>query len=311
MSENNDKIKDLLIKLQILTNGLLEERKKSTTYLEKIKDLEKLLQKKDNEVVELTKQKFDLQAALTFEKSKNQKIEENGKKKNFDEKQITHYENIINEQGFRLKDLNCKLANEKVNFKAQIEQYKIFLEKQNGQLLDYKKKYEKANEENKSLTERNDELKKENEDLKVDNLGYKKKFGEYQNDKIKVQNKNVELQNQLDELRKENFEKEEEIKNLKNNNQNMGVQLNEMKNNLLNKKLNKKSFKAEIFKTKKIIEIIFQQNKEEEKDKYEMIIKGKSKKDEIINLLDINQFEINDKDKTRIDIEYTVRIINI
>ena len=161
------------------------------------------------------------------------------------------------------------------------------------------------------MTERNDELKKENEDLKVDNLGYKKKFGEYQNDKIKVQNKNVELQNQLDELRKENFEKEEEIKNLKNNNQNMGVQLNEMKNNLLNKKLNKKSFKAEIFKTKKIIEIIFQQNKEEEKDKYEMIIKGKSKKDEIINLLDINQFEINDKDKTRIDIEYTVRIINI
>ena len=49
MTEENDKMKDLLIKLQILTNGLVEERKKSKNYLEKIKDLEKILQKKDNE----------------------------------------------------------------------------------------------------------------------------------------------------------------------------------------------------------------------------------------------------------------------
>ena len=71
MAEETDKMKDLLIKLQILTNGLVEERKKSKNYLDKIKHLEKMLQQKDNELVELTKQKFELQAQLTFEKSKN------------------------------------------------------------------------------------------------------------------------------------------------------------------------------------------------------------------------------------------------
>ena len=42
----DEKTKDLLIKLQILTNGLLEEKKKSQNYLDKIKELEKMLQKK-------------------------------------------------------------------------------------------------------------------------------------------------------------------------------------------------------------------------------------------------------------------------
>ena len=122
MSIENDKLKDLLIKLQILTNALIEERKKSATYLEKIKDLEKLLQKKDNEVVELTKIKFDLQASLTLEKSKSQKSDIINKRKNIDDKQINQYEAIINEQGFRLKDLNCKLENEKKNCQQQIDQ---------------------------------------------------------------------------------------------------------------------------------------------------------------------------------------------
>ena len=40
------KIKDLLMKLQILTNGLVEERKKSQSYLDRIKEYEDSLQKK-------------------------------------------------------------------------------------------------------------------------------------------------------------------------------------------------------------------------------------------------------------------------
>ena len=49
----DEKTKDLLIKLQILTNGLIEERKKSQSYLDRIKELEKILQTKDNEIVSL------------------------------------------------------------------------------------------------------------------------------------------------------------------------------------------------------------------------------------------------------------------
>ena len=48
--QGKDKTKDLLIKLQILTNGLIEERKKSKNYLEKIRVLEKCFQQNDKEV---------------------------------------------------------------------------------------------------------------------------------------------------------------------------------------------------------------------------------------------------------------------
>ena len=64
------KIKDLLIKLQVLTNGLIEERKKSQSYLDRLKEYEESLQKKDSEIVDLTKEKFDLKSKLTLEKSK-------------------------------------------------------------------------------------------------------------------------------------------------------------------------------------------------------------------------------------------------
>lgn len=305
MTEGNDKMKDLLIKLQILTNGLVEERKKSKNYLEKIKDLEKILQQKDNEVVELTKQKFDLQASLTFEKSK--KPAKTNKKKNVDESQINKYEEIINEQGFRLRDLNCKLNNEKETFEQQKLQFQNLIKEQGNKIIDLKEKYERSIEENKELNKNQEIINQMVENFKKEKKEYDMKFEAYQKDKVKVQNKNVELQNELDLLRKENYEKDKEIKELKKKNDDMGVQLNDMKNNLLNKKLSPKTFKVEMLKPKKTIEIKFQQNREE--DKYEMVIKGKKGKDndEYINLLDINSFQMNTKDPCRVDIDYTVR----
>lgn len=85
----------------------------------------------------------------------------------------------------------------------------------------------------------------------------------------------------------------------------MAHKLNEMKLALINKEIKRKAFKVEMIKPKKVIEIIFKKNLEN--DNYEFIIKGKNKKkDEHINFLDVSSFEINEKDKNRIDIEYTV-----
>ena len=106
----DEKTKDLLIKLQILTNGLIEERKKSQNYLDRIKELEKILQTKDNEIVLLSKAKFDLQADLTFERSKRDSKQ--GGKKFSKEMQIEQYEEIINEQGYKLRTINNQLTNE-------------------------------------------------------------------------------------------------------------------------------------------------------------------------------------------------------
>ena len=307
MAQENDKMKDLLIKLQILTNGLVEERKKSKNYLDKIKELEKMLQQKDNEVVDLTKQKFELQANLTFERSK--KVKTNSKKKNIDENQINHYEEIINEQGFRLRDLNNKLINEKESFIQQKEQFQLLIKQQTQQIVDLKQKFEKIDKENTELVKRQENINLMLKKFEEEKKEYSEKFESYQTDKVKVQNKNVELQNLLDEVRKENYEKDKEILELKKKNEDISIQLNEMKKLIVNKQLTPKSFKVEMIKLpKKTIEILFQKNKEMEN--YEIVIKGKSKKgeDEHINILDVSSFLLNDKDKNRVDIEYTVSI---
>ena len=59
MSERELQVRDLLLKLQVLTYGLLQERKKSQSYLDRIKELQDTLQKKETEVVDLTKIKFN------------------------------------------------------------------------------------------------------------------------------------------------------------------------------------------------------------------------------------------------------------
>ena len=303
MTEENDKMKDLLIKLQILTNGLVEERKKSKNYLEKIKDLEKILQKKDNEIVDLTKQKFELQASLTFEKSK--KSTNQNKKKKLDEAQISEYEQIINNQGSKLNELNRQLKNEHDSFEIQKKQYQELIKLGTDQLEDLKKKFEKIDLENTELSKKQVEVNDRIKKFEKVEEEYNEKIKTYENDLKVAQNRNVELQNELDKKKIEFEEKEKEIEQYKKKSDEMAHKLNEMKLALINKEIKEKAFKVEMIKPKKVIEIIFKKNFENEN--YEFVIKGKNKKeDEHINFLDVSSFEINEKDKNRIDIEYTV-----
>ena len=63
MVENKQEfnIKELSIKLQVLTNALKEERKKSQNYSTKLQEYEELLIKKDNEIININKVKFEIQ----------------------------------------------------------------------------------------------------------------------------------------------------------------------------------------------------------------------------------------------------------
>ena len=171
----------------------------------------------------------------------------------------------------------------------------------------YKKKYDKVNKENIELSKNQENVNLMLKKFEEEKKEYLEKFERYQNDKIEVQNKNVEYQEQLDKLRKERFDSKKEIEELKKKNDDMAIKLNEMKILLVNKKLTKKSFKVEMIgKGKKLIEIVFQRNAM--MDNYEMVIKGKNKNEseEHINLLDIINFQNNDKDKNRVDIKYIV-----
>ena len=305
----DEKTKDLLIKLQILTNGLIEERKKSQSYLDRIKELEKILQTKDNEIVSLSKAKFDLQADLTFERSKRDSKQ--GSKKFSKEMQIEKYEEIINEQGYKLRNINNQLINERENFEQQKTDFQTIIKAQTAKMEELKQLLEKERKENTDLRKKQDDIDLMLKEYEEDKVQYTEQFARYQNDKIETQKKNLELQETIDKLRKESFEKEKQINDLVKNSEKLANQLNDMKSAIVNKQLTKKSFTVEMMgKGKKIIEIIFQkkQDSDSDKDEYEMSIINKSKNEiiEVINLLDISGFQINEKDKNRVDISYTV-----
>ena len=308
MSED-EKTKDLLIKLQILTNGLIEERKKSQNYLDRIKELENILQTKDNEIVLLSKAKFDLQADLTFERSKRDTKQ--GGKKFSKEMQIEQYEEIINEQGYKLRTINNQLINERENFEQQKTDFQTIIKTQSVKMEEMKQELEKAHKEYADLRKKQDDIDIMLKKYEEEKTQYTAEFERYQNDKIETQKKNFELQETIDKLRKESFEKEKQINDLVKNSEKLANQLNDMKSVIVNKQLTKKTFTVEMMgKGKKIIEIIFQkkQDSESDKDEYEMIIINKTKNEvmENINLLDISGFQINEKDKNRVDISYTV-----
>jgi len=309
----DEKTKDLLIKLQILTNGLLEEKKKSQNYLDKIKELEKMLQKKDDEIILLSKAKFDLQADLTFERSK--KTAKQGNKKFTKEMQLEKYEEIINEQGYKLRNLNNQLTNEKESFDQQKSDFQNIIKTQTEQMEELKKNLENERKENMELKRKQDDVKEMLKQYEAEKFQFQAQFERYQHDKIEVQNKNVELQTTIDKLRKENYEKEKQIDGLVKNSENLASKLNDMKAAIVNKQLTTKSFIVEMVKSKKVIEIIFQKKNDIEKDKYEMIIKSKNKNDleEHIDLLDISRFIINVKNPNVVDISYIVsfNFINI
>ena len=305
---DDEKTKDLLIKLEILKNGLIEERKKSKNYLDKIKELEKMLEKKDNEVILLTKVKFDLQADLTFERSK--KMTKVPNKKFTKEMQLEKYEEIINEQGFKLRNLNNQLINDKETFEQQKNDFQTMIKAQSEQIINLKQNLEQERKENSDLKKKFEDINGVIRQYEVDKIKNDAIFERYQKDKIEVQNKNLELQGIIDKLRKENCEKDKQINGLVKNNEDYANRLNDMKLAMVSKQLTPKSFTVELMgKGKKLIEILFQIVKDDiDGDKYEMVIKGRNKDyfEEHINLLDVSLFQIHEKDKNRVDISYNV-----
>ena len=159
MSENQNedlKVKDLLIKLQILSNGLIDERKKSQSYLDRLKEYEESLEKKDLEIADLTKQKFELKSKLSLEKSKTFSGKNMDKfyssvynKKDSDGKKLLKLEEKLNQQNFEIKDLTQRLMEERELFDQQKIQFQTMITIQNQQMMELKKKYEKAEKEEK------------------------------------------------------------------------------------------------------------------------------------------------------------------
>ena len=145
-------IKDLLLKLHVLTYGIIEERKKSQTYLVRIKELQDSLQKKEMEVVELTKSKFDLQSKLSLELSKKSQTKKSDgyfstimnkiREKPGDSAYISELEGKINQLNFEIKDLSQRLMESNENFDQQKMQFQTMITLQKQEMAKVQKELE-------------------------------------------------------------------------------------------------------------------------------------------------------------------------
>ena len=120
-SKEEAQIKDLLNKLKILKNGVIEERKKSQGYLARMKEYEKVLQEKDNEIEVITKEKFQLDKELKAEKAKKSK-----KTFSFNSvmDKIFHKEKFSKDKLNKIQEENDKLrsANKEMEIKIKDEE---------------------------------------------------------------------------------------------------------------------------------------------------------------------------------------------
>ena len=321
------KIKDLLIKLQILTTGLVEERKKSQSYLERIKEYEDSLQKKDSEIVELTKEKFDLKSKLTLERSKSTTGKKTDRKfslftKASDEEKVQKLEELVNQQKFEIKDLTQRLMEEKETFDQQKIKFQTMITLQNQQMIELKKKQQEVvvrpepevSKKVEVIPDKTDEVESLKRKFDVERDDYERKIAELKNqikeEKEKYENINNKY-NQINEsytlLKYENSAMKTQVTNL-------NSQLSKVKIEVHNKQLAPRVFQVEIIKNglvknKKSMTVTFSWNKEQKRCEVTFTKISHDKiKSEVVNIMDISQFKVNDKKKDNIEVVFTVSI---
>ena len=335
-------IKDLLLKLHVLTYGIIEERKKSQTYLVRIKELQDSLQKKEVEVVELTKSKFDLQSKLSLELSKKT---QNKKPDNYfssimnkirdkpgDSAYVNELQGKINQLNFEIKDLSQRLMESNENFDQQKMQFQTMITLQKQEMAKVQKELEEE-KKNVKIVEKVEVKSIEDEEsknkLKALTDEFRIRKGEYEST-IENLNKELEKEKQnkvkIGALNKELEEAKAECEMKKIENKSMKTQITKLDKDLKKAKTEAKDVKlGERFfqvdrvkdnllksKSTKPMTLLFRyiHGDNHGKGRCEVVIKrekhGGVIKEEIVNILDFKTFKINDKKKEVFDLDYTV-----
>lgn len=336
-------IKDLLLKLQVLTYGIIEERKKSQSYLQRIKEFEATLQKKDSEIVELTKAKFDLQSKLTLELSKKSLTKKNDgyisslinkfTEKPADQGYVTELEEKINQLKFEVKDLTQRLMEEKETFDQQKIKFQTMITLQNNNILKLQKDLEKEKKYQRELIEQKSTPvvdTESKEKLRRLSIKFAQQKDEY-DDKISKIKRELDLEKKKEEereiLKKEIEKYKEELylkiaenDAMKNQVSILNKQITQAKNDVRDSKLQDRFFQVErikdgLVKNKKPMALLFRwiRGTNNEKGRCEVVFRstqlGGSMKELAVNLLDFKTFKYHDRKKDYFDVCFMVSLI--
>jgi chromosome segregation ATPase len=300
-------IKDLLIKLQVLSNGLIEERKKSQGYLNRIKEYEESIQNKDSEIVDLTKEKFELKSKLTLERSKTGDSNRN---------EYTKLVEKFNQQKFEIKDLSQRVMEEKESYDQQKIKFQTMITLQDQQIAELKKNLQNV----KTEVPKVEVVSEEKEKMEALTRKFNLERDQYEGQISKAKNELNEEKEKIETINKKLLEyknafdtKNIENKNMKNQIGDLNNQIKNLKQELHNKQLSPRMFQVEkikdgVLKNKKVMTITFRWNKD--KNRCEVVFKrmkhGGKIKEDIVNITDISQFRVSDKKKETIDIVFFV-----
>lgn len=327
--KQNAFVKDLVVKLDVLKKGVVDERKKTALLISKIKQLEEELNNKNNEIKKLSQEKLNPEEQTSS--NNNNDISKKVEDKKSEMALILAKEEIrkLNEQ-----IINLQLEQENRNNK---------MKKTNEETEDLKKEYQV---QIKLLSEANDSIIKELKNLKNENKTLEKKLDEEkkraeniinsvpiqelmrdkeilirEKDKLLLEKEHFEAliadykkskdeaMGQLDACLKKNGELVLENQTYKDsiythevNSGKMAQKLAEYKNIILNM-----SLRNQVFHVKKVglisqneMDIIFGKDKN---GNYVMRIDEKNNS-EMIDILDVESVNQNEKKKNRIDISY-------
>jgi chromosome segregation ATPase len=320
------KIKELVAKIQVLSNAIIEERNKSSNFekeLNRIRkqktECEETINQKENMIINLSKEKYDLQSKLDMEKKKfvenhtgnnfsnllsgiftNKKEAinitiENEMKSLFNENEDLKMENEILRNKIEEHSLdfeNCKIEYQKlINLQLEkLRKVEAVVSEKNKNVEDLNKKFEMMCESYKRLdiekTKYESESKNTKEELKI------------REEKI------VELLLKLEDKEKVVNGYQESIMRHEKESAELARKLAELKNAILEGNMVIQSFKCEKVGTifNSTIQITFGRTDD---DEYVMIIK-EDDKDEYVNVEDIEYLKSNGKSIDIVEICYLV-----
>ena len=291
-------VKQLLIKIDVLKNGVLEERQKVTALTQKIKDLQEELKLKSEQIKILVQEKVEYE--------KKEKEEEEGKNKNNQ-----------NQDGEEIRKLNEEITKLKFENETFMKRMNVTLQETEDTKFEYKKQIKSLSEKNSSLLKDIKNLKSEKEELEEklkksissvtsESMREKEHFDNLLREYKKAKEEAIHQLNAcLDKCSKlviENKTYKDTICLHEIDAGKMAQKLAEYKNSLI-----KVNMRNQVFHVKKVglvsnteIDVIFTQDKD---GNYIMRIDEKGNSD-IINIQDVESVNLIDKKKNKVEISY-------
>lgn len=321
------KIKDLMLKLQVLKNGVIDERNKNSELEKEItrlkkenKNFEELFTKKENEIIVLSREKYELISKLDIEKQKTENnsssnqltnlisgiFQKRDSGANITDSELKKLQNEVHDYQLENNILKSKIEDQSLDFEKCKIEYKNLISLQ----LEKMKKLENTiSEKNKQIEENNKKLEVMFENFKnfdIQKTTFESRILELEKDNLNREEKIVELLLKLEDKDNLLMSYKDNLTRHEIESSEMAKKLAELKNAIIESNMVIQSFKCKkmgaLFDSD--LEITFGRTDE---DEYVMIINDDGEH-EYINVEDIEYLKTNDKANDIVDLSYLVKL---